>query len=532
MNYKKSIRFALPLLLFLFSACTPAPKTPVYTQPPTYTPQMGTTQIYTQSPEYIPTPEPTIRQTPKPRKQIQSYKKISENDIPKEIKPVRGLRGKNVFLHDAWGGYSDGMLVEKYLLFTEERSNQSAPILVVLDEEEEPTIYPTGFWKEFRSMSISPLLAGRKELVLLYGYGDKQAVEIFDPEKLQISGIYESDRVQILENGDIVETTLFNQDGTRRLVMNTYEIRGVKFLEKETPVDFKTAESMDFLLSRPTKSEIELLKNDMGSEVFDVAVDYLIKVDDRKTEIEPTIISDPSQAIKQLEDILRTDDPFIVGEAFRKASEDLYVADSQTGEAKPLWNYILEYKVKEGGVEVRGNVDAFLVYHGVKRGLELTPIGGIPLPWAEGEPLAIVVAREVTKDIAEKPGSTYITLRVREENGELTVEGDVEVGSRAIQLYKGFNAFVIVTKNGYEKYKPYLTEGRWGGGVQIILRDTEERKITRKQEERKKTEETINQLKEKLEEIKEKTSPEVQRIQKTISDLERKIYDIRDRLEK
>src|SRR3990172_936989 len=69
--------------------------------------------------------KPTLS-APKPRKQVQIYKRISGDDVPKEIRPVQELQDKVLFLRDALGGYSDGMLVERYLLLEERLGNQSS----------------------------------------------------------------------------------------------------------------------------------------------------------------------------------------------------------------------------------------------------------------------------------------------------------------------------------------------------------------------------------------------------------------------
>jgi hypothetical protein len=479
-----------------------------------------------------PTTEANVSNTT--RSQIQAYKKLYGNDIPKEIKPVKELQGKSLILRDAVGGYADNKLVEKYLLFSEEKQGQSSPILVMLNEQGEPIVFQTGLWRKFSTLSIYPLAENRKELILFYKYGDKQAVETFYPQKSLISEIHESDKVSILGNGDIISTSLFDQDGIRRLVMQTFRISEGEFILTDTAAEIKTAETMDFLITRPTKQEVEYLKTDIGNEVFDTAAENLILAEKNKPELEATLLTDPSKAIKQAQEILGTTNPLLVAEGMKKAMEDLYAVDTKTSEAEPIWNYFLEYQEKQGEVKARVNVDAIVVYTCLTYALSQTELGNIPLPWAGGQSLAVVVARDITKDIADQPGGTYLTITIKEEDGKLNIGGDIEVGSRAVQLYENAKVYGIIAQSSYQELQSYMNDDKWKGDVNAFLKKTDElSKETQKQLEIKKQEQAriLKQKSNELTEdigaaVKQNDSQKQVEYEKQKQEIERKLSEL------
>ena len=295
-----------------------------------------------------------------------------------------------------------------------------------------------------------------EEIALIMQYSNRESIVVMDPYTMAPIFLGNANDVSLVEDGGskiIVET---NYDGG--VSMKAYRWNGTTFAETKIPENIKLSDKM------------------------------MQKIKEREDELLSTFISNPSQALDDSEQLLRTDNPLPVSTALNYITRNVYAVDENG--SRPLWQYFIEYDTKPGEARVRVALDPIATAYVLAK----TGVGLTPLPWANGKPLALVVAEEVAKEGEE---NTYVNLRLVNENGRFKLEGWVEPGKRMVKLTEAAQTYAPVAEEKIREVQESLKSGTREGMKHIKEFRKEREEIGRKkqQESERQTEELKRKIK-------------------------------------
>lgn len=446
-----TVNFCLPLLAFLFFACT----------------------------------ESTPTHAPKPYYPERGYRHVEENiwhDYNKGRMPtIPELSSEKLTWRDAIA-YNGG---EFLALSADRSSGQESPKVVhIYVNQNTRLVFGEEFPRRFRRISLDVQDYGidgpEEELGLIMQYGNKESIVVINARTMTPVFWYESDDISVVNQNDgkIITGVSFESG---RPIIEAYRWDGQNYVKTQVPQEINLTDKM--------AESIEQNKNELISAT----------------------LSNPQEAVRKTQQLLGTDNPLLVSTALQFATRDVYVVDEK--ESKPLWQYLVEYDVKPGEARARVAVDPLVAYVALNK----IGIGQTPLPWADNESLAVVVATQLSKE----KGNTYLNLRLtRDERGEFKLEGDLEPGERLIKISETVQTYVPVAKEEADKIQRDLGSGLSQGRENLKQFLEERDKITKEkqQESQRRTEELKQTIGEELkkgqrelQQQQEKTKEEVRR---------------------
>ncbi len=446
------LKFSLPLLAFLFSACASSGM-------PTSLPQNVSqeTKIERKMPYFPAT----------------GYRQIDENTWFANntgLPYMPELEGKTLTWHDAIA-YNKG----EFLAISEAIGNNlESPNVIHIDSYGRPQfLFGEDFPQRFRQISLDAQDYGvgdsKEEIALVMQYAGKESIVVIDSKSLKPVFWYESDDINLVtqKNGKSIVGITF---ASGRPSIEAYRWNGEKYVKTEVPKELNLTDKM---------------------------VD---KIEQNKYDLIATVLSNPEEGIRKTQRILGTDNPLLVSTALQFATRDAYAVDE--GSSKPLWQYFVEYSVQPREARGRVALDPLAAYLVLNK----IGIGQTPLPWADNESLAVVVA----KNLSEESGNTYLNLRLtRDENGKFKLEGAIEPGERLIKVMGAAQVYAPVAAEDARKIQQSLGSTAQQGieNLKEIFEAADRRGKQRQQESQRQTDELKRSIGEKAkkkgEEIKE-----------------------------
>lgn len=294
------------------------------------------------------------------------------------------------------------------------------------------------------------------EIALIMQYGNRESIVVIDPYTMAPVFLGNANDMSLVEDGDnkiIVET---NYDGG--ISTKAYRWNGTNFIETATPENIKL--------------DVEMIQ----------------KIKERENELLSTFISNPSQTLDDVERLVGTNNPLLVSTVLNYVTRNVYAVDENG--SRPLWQYFIEYETNPGEIRARAALDPIATAYVLSN----ISVGLTPLPWADGKPLALVVAEKVAEETEE---NTYANLRLVNENGRFKLEGWIEPGKRMINLVETVQIYALIAEEKAEQVQESLRKGieEGIGDIKGFWREREEISAERQRESERQTEELKMKIK-------------------------------------
>lgn len=481
------MQFALPFLVFLYGGCTSGMVTPTSAQPLQNSSQTVQEQVIAQSPQNSfsqlqkETKGQSLRRMPYfPESGYRHVDASTWFSYNSGIPYIPGV--DNTWTWRDALAYSNGELVA----ITKDAGNKEDVRVINIDQYGNPNVLVGQEFSASRNVSLVPEKFNndsQKILLAMQHNNNKKTVVVIDKSAMSADAGYEYDDISVIGSGgrNFILGTSYGADMPHT---DAYAQNGERFDKVELPKEF-------------------IFTDDMKE-----------KIDRNKNGLIATLVSNPPATVKEVQEILGTDNPFLTSTAMRYATKDVQVVDEK--ESKPLWRYAVDYKINRDGASARVALDSL----GWLYVLNQLGVADVPVPWADGQSAALIIMKNSEND----PKNTYLNVRLRRgDDGKPHIEGGVELGEYVLTS-PGYQAYVRTSRdvasavknikeNQIPRTKDYLDEVDRRGKQQL---EKAQQKAT---EKIKKSPEVIKegatqiqqQIKPQADELKRKLEEEIRR---------------------